>query len=150
MSAVHISKLLDYEKDDDEIDDVSSHVWDKIESIIPSETELQDQDAQFVQHMSTPSVLAWDESSLDHQQAILRTYTEQNTKITDQGIDIDNISVQPPNPDLANIPKAIFGTDEMKAAIIKLCLEFAIIFSRSVKTEPAEVPTFKMKLNEKL
>ena len=38
----------------------------------------------------------------------------------------------------------------MQELIRKLCLEFSIIFSRSVQTKPAEVPSLHMKVNHKL
>ena len=37
------------------------------------------------------------------------------------------------NPKIADIPSAIHGTPELKAAFLALCLEYADIFSRSVR-----------------
>jgi hypothetical protein len=56
----------------------------------------------------------------------------------------------PLNHKLAEIPSAIHGTTELKAALQALCLEYADIFSRSVQDTPASVPELHMKLERKL
>jgi hypothetical protein len=56
----------------------------------------------------------------------------------------------PLNPKIADIPSAIHGTPELTAALLALCLEYADIFSRSVRDTPALVPELQMKLDRQL
>ena len=125
LSSTHISKLLDYEEDSDEIEDIQNN-FDTL-AIQPA----------------LSAVLATEAMTLD-------TPRLEN----DIFVDIHYSSVidanQTTDPRLTEIPSAIYGTLELKAALLALCLEYVDIFSRSVQTEPALVPTLHMKLDRTL
>jgi hypothetical protein len=162
MSSTHISKLLDYEEDNDEIDDCSPYSWENPNLVIPHDIESISMAESRNRELSNSKVLENDISLSDNHANITTSLISEDTLIS-PGIERDSpinipISNNSPsriieiniNPNLAEIPTAIYGTDEMKEAIHQLCLEYSIIFSRSVKAEPADVPSLKMKVNQKL
>jgi hypothetical protein len=46
------------------------------------------------------------------------------------------------------IPSQIYGSDSMKRRLRELCEEYADIFSRSVKVEPASVTVMKLDVDK--
>jgi hypothetical protein len=46
------------------------------------------------------------------------------------------------------IPTQIYGSDSMKRRLRELCEEYAVIFSRSVKSDPASVTAMKLDVDK--
>ena len=61
----------------------------------------------------------------------------------DQGVATDT-STQP-----SVIPTNIQGSETLRKRIIELCIEYEVIFSRSVKPDPASVPPRKLSVDRR-
>jgi hypothetical protein len=110
LSFDHISKLLDYEIDDDEIEDVLPDFRNNIDLNIPMQANLGHVEETTNQNRVKNALLN-DDMSLGDSQSSTRPSFED---------DVDSR--------LADIPTAIHETKEMQESIQKLCLEFVDFF----------------------
>ena len=120
MPFIHISDILDDEKDDDEIEDLFLDFKNNLNLNIPTITDLKQIAETINQDLIIDGELGNDMSLEDSQSATLPLNRD---------------------PRLDDIPTAIHGSKELQESLRKLCLEFSEIFSKSVKAEPALVPS---------